>query len=395
MDWLLVEASDRLGGRLKTDFQDGFTLDHGFHVLQAKYPQLKGLINPKDLKCRPFASGAKVYHNARWHTIADAFRHPRHALGTLFSGLGKNGDILKLAWWSSALSRTKQERIWEGHEVTSLQFLKQKGFSEEFIDSFFRPFLGGVMLDPTLATSARQMNFAMKMFVEAAPVLPVGGIASIVPGLARGLPPERIRLSTEVTGREGGILTLKDGSTLKGFHIVIATEGPAAHRLLGVAQKAGQKSTTFPFLTGRGTTVIYFEAPAGTVLPGPWLLLNGEKGGPILHGCFPSQVQPSYAPAGRHLFAATLIGSAEPDLEAVRTQMADWFGEAARTWSHLRTIRIPHALPLRETLRPCFLTERLAEDLFICGDHRAYPSLNAALASGKRAAEAIIPETVF
>ncbi|MCG8685629.1 MAG: NAD(P)/FAD-dependent oxidoreductase, partial [Desulfobacterales bacterium] len=32
--FLIIEASDRIGGRIKSDVIDGFILDHGFQVLQ-------------------------------------------------------------------------------------------------------------------------------------------------------------------------------------------------------------------------------------------------------------------------------------------------------------------------------------------------------------------------
>lgn len=391
MKWLLLERSDRLGGRLRTDLQDGYTLDHGFHVIQPKYPELKGVVDVKMLKSRPFARGAKIFHDARWHTIAHPFKHPAHALGTLFSSLATFGDMRRLGWWTFRTRFQNSDSIWEGNEIKSIDRLREQGFSETFIQSFFRPFFGGVSLDPDLQISARQMEFAFRSFLEAAPVLPQGGIASLVPYLSAELPPERIRLSTEVVARDGQILHLADGSTLRGFQIVIATENTSAQQLIG----AKKNSTAIPFVSERATSVFYFEAPNPPPVAGPWLLLNGEPGGPVLHGCFPSQVQPSYAPKGKQLFSATAVGPVTPDLEAVRTQMADWFGEEARAWPHLRTIHVPRALPRRESLRPAFLPERLSDELFVCGDHRAYPSLNAAIASGRRAADVVIPETVF
>jgi monoamine oxidase len=40
--FILLEADQRIGGRLKTDQRDGFILNHGFQVLQTAYPVASG-----------------------------------------------------------------------------------------------------------------------------------------------------------------------------------------------------------------------------------------------------------------------------------------------------------------------------------------------------------------
>jgi phytoene dehydrogenase-like protein len=41
----LLEATDRAGGRVKTDVYNGFLLDRGFQVLLTDYPEAKALLN--------------------------------------------------------------------------------------------------------------------------------------------------------------------------------------------------------------------------------------------------------------------------------------------------------------------------------------------------------------
>jgi phytoene dehydrogenase-like protein len=48
----IIEASDRAGGRIKTDSVDGFRLDRGFQVLLTSYPEAQMLLDYKALQLK-------------------------------------------------------------------------------------------------------------------------------------------------------------------------------------------------------------------------------------------------------------------------------------------------------------------------------------------------------
>jgi hypothetical protein len=106
-----------------------------------------------------------------------------------------------------------------------------------------------------------------------------------------------------------------------------------------------------------------------------------------------SEVAPSYAPAGRTLIAAAIPGPAALDpsiTDAVRNQLARWFGSTTSDWEHLRTDVIAHGQPRQgPPLNPKQPVE-LGEGLFVCGDHRDTASLQGALFSGGRTARATL-----
>ena len=80
-----------------------------------------------------------------------------------------------------------------------------------------------------------------------------------------------------------------------------------------------------------------------------------------------------------------------PDLEAaVLGQLADWFGSGVVAWRHLKTYHIPHAQPAQPpgTLDPPSAPSASAP-AWVCGDHRDNASINGALASGRRTADAV------
>jgi hypothetical protein len=170
-------------------------------------------------------------------------------------------------------------------------------------------------------------------------------------------------------------VSLESGEQLRAGAVVVATAGIVDEPAHG----------------WNGATCVYYDAPQTPVL-GPWLVVNGE-GGPINNLCVPSEAAPSYAPGGRSLVSLTILGAAEPDLDAVGRQLRAWFGTAVTEWRHLRSYRIPRALPSYPVGAFGPQSARLADGLYACGDHREHPSLNGALASGRRAAEAVLADS--
>jgi phytoene dehydrogenase-like protein len=206
-------------------------------------------------------------------------------------------------------------------------------------------------------------------FASAPAALPAHGMGAISAQLAEGLD---VRTGTPAAAVGPRTVSLESGETLRAAAVVVATSGLVDE----------------PEHGWNGVTCTYFDAPAAP-LPGPWLALNGE-GGPINNLCVPSEVAPSYAPPGRSLVSVSTLGAAEADQEAVLRQLRAWFGSAVDGWRHLHSYRIPRALPAYPVGGLPDRPVRLADGLYACGDHREHPSLNGALASGRRAAEAVL-----
>ena len=119
-------------------------------------------------------------------------------------------------------------------------------------------------------------------------------------------------------------------------------------------------------------------------------MLDGSAGGPALNIAVMSNVSPHYAPRGRHLVAAAVPGIVDGDLEhGVRGQLVRMFGASVGSWTHLRTYRIPHGQPDQTPPFSPKKSVHLRENLFVGGDHRDTASIQGALFSGRRCAEAI------
>jgi phytoene dehydrogenase-like protein len=381
---LVLEASDGPGGRVRTDLCRGFLLDRGFQVLLTAYPEAQRWFDYRALHLKAFAPGALVVHGGRFHRVSDPWRAPLRALGTLFSPVGSLAEKRRVA---ALRGRARQGSLSELHERparTTLEHLREAGISGTLLERFFRPFLGGIFLERELVTSSRVFEFVFRMFAEGSAALPARGMGRLATALAERLAPQTVRYGARVERVDETGVTLASGERVAARATVVAVEGPEAARLLGAA----------PPPPGRGVTCLYFAADRAPVRE-PLLVLDGEGTGPVNNLCVPSVVAPGYAPDGMALVSASVLGlpaAGDAELErAVRTQLGRWFGGEVEGWRHLRTYRIAHALPDQrpELLDPVERPARVRPGLFVCGDGRDSGSLQGALASGRRAAEAL------
>ena len=382
----VLEASDGVGGRVRTDVVEGFRLDRGFQVLLTAYPETRRVLDYAALDLRPFLPGALVRRSSHFHELSDPWRRPERAWRSLTAGVGSLADRLRTARFRGRVRRGSLEDLFRRPETSAAERLHAEGFSAGMIDAFFRPFFGGVLLDRSLCASSRMLEFVFRMMAEGDVAVPAAGMRAIPEQMARRLPEGTVRLRARVAAVSPREVRLDSGETIGADAVVVATEGPEAARL-----------ASLPAPGSRPVTCLYFAAERAAVAA-PILVLDGDGTGPVNNLCFPSQVAPSYAPAGAALVSASVIGGAASDaghgaLEAaVRNQMEGWFGAQVRGWRHLRTYRIHHAQPEQRpgTLEPVERPVRLESGLFVCGDHRDTASLHGAMVSGRRAAEAVL-----
>ncbi len=381
----IVEASNAVGGRARTDELNGFLLDRGFQVLLTAYPEAQRVLNYTELALHPFYPGALVYMNNRFHRVADPWRRPLDAVRTLFSPIGSMADKLRVARLRHHVRSGSLDTVFNRLEQTTLAALQAAGFSASMIDHFFRPFFGGVFLERDLQTSSRLFEFVFRMFSEGDIALPAHGMGAIAAQLVAHLPDEVLHLNTPVQTVTHNAVTTASGETLEARRVVIATEGPEAARLVHGLEPVASRSVT----------CMYFAADKPP-LDEAILMLNCHDEGPVNNVCVPSAVASSYAPAGAALISITVLQdwtAHDRELERdVRAQMTRWFGSGVQQWQHLRTYRIPHALPVQVSHQYAVSPRpaRLESGVFICGDYRESASIQGAMVSGRRTAEAIL-----
>jgi len=382
----ILEASDGVGGRVRTDVVDGFRLDRGFQIYLTAYPEGRRVLDLEALALKPFTRGAMVWARGRFHRAVDPRAEPLGAITSLFNPIGTERDKLRLVqlFWDIdrgdlATQLAKDERL-------TLDYLRWNGrLSPLMIDRFFRPFLGGVFLEKNLTTSSRFFRFVFRMFAEGPGAVPERGMQAIPDQIAASLPAGSLRLGTRVARVGHREVILDSGEIIRARAVVVATEGPAAAKLIG---------DEVPDQGSNGTVTLYYAATRPPVTE-PILMLDGEGGGPVNNVVVMSNVSAAYAPPGQALIAAAVVGipeddSAELDRRA-RVQLGKWFGAQVTNWRLLREYRIPHALPDQTAgkLDPWQRPVRLRPGLYVCGDHRDNASIDGAMTSGFRAAQAV------
>lgn len=382
---LVLESSGRVGGRIKTDDYEGFQLDYGFQVFLPAYPEARQLLDYDELALHSFYSGALIrLSDGNFHKVADPWRHPVDGLQSIYNRVGTLKDKLKVAKLRQRLLDQPGKEYLRHPEITTAAYLQAEGFSKGIIDSFFRPFFAGIFLEPDLQTSSRFFEFVFRMFSLEGAALPARGMRAIPEQLAAGLPADTVRVQVPVAVVESGRVRLAGGDTIQAKAIILATDAGDLNELL-----PRQVPTTF-----NAVQCVYFSTPTPPVTE-PILVLNGVSDSLINNFCVPSQVCRSYAPAGQSLLSVSVLGDRENDLDladAVKTELKTWFGAQVMEWRHLRTYNIRKALP-RLTVPDNSLTIKapwLTDGLYLCGDYLDTPSINGAMASGRRAAEAVL-----
>jgi phytoene dehydrogenase-like protein len=379
----VLEAADAVGGRVRTHREDGFLIDRGFQVYLTAYPEGRAVFDHDALGLRAFAPGAWVWAAGAFQRIGDPFRQPTQALPTLAADVGTVADKLRVLRLRQSVLAGTADDLWNRPERTTETALRDRyGFSRRMVDRFFRPFLGGVLLDRGLGSSSRAFEVYFRRFSEGEAALPAGGMQALPEQLAAGLPDGTVRLGARVEGVAPCEVRVAGGDAARAKAVVVATDALSAGDLLDLAPPRS-----------KGTVQIAWAADAPPV-DAPVLLLDGEGGRPLNNVQVVSNVQPAYAPAGQALVTGSVLGTPEADdvsLDvAARAQLHRWFGPQVAGWRTLRIDRVPHALPDLPSLEPPERPARLRDGLYVTGDWRRNGSINGALAAGRHAAEAVL-----
>ncbi len=382
LDWVMVEASERIGGRVATDVVDGFAIDRGFQVLLTSYPELAPHLDALELG--RFAPGAWVRLErqgrsevaARFHHALDPWRHPLAALRLDWRHVFPVGDALRLARLRASLRHDDAA----SHGQSTADYLAARGFSPGTMRRFLVPFFGGVLLDRELSAPADFMRRLFGFFARGDAAIPARGMAALPEVLARPLDPTRIRLGCPVIALAGRTATLGDGTMITADAVIIATDADTAAALTSVPELEPPR--------WHATTTCYFttDDPLPHPLDQRLLVLDGDGAGPIHHLAPLSTVAPGLAPDQRALICASHDGVADAGLApAMSAELARWF---PATRFHLVAVTpVARGLPAWGTMAPQGTFREVAPRVCVAGDGVADRSIEGALVSGRSAAE--------
>jgi hypothetical protein len=381
---LALEASDAVGGRVRTDEIDGYLLDRGFQVFLTAYPEAKRLLDYNALKLRKFAPGALVLNREGITRLGDPIRQPGSLVSTLLSPAATLLDKMRMLRLKVKLSRKSVEEIFAAPETTTTQYLKEEGFSGTIMTQFFRPFMTGIFLEDQLTTSSRMFEFVFKMFSEGDAAIPAQGMGMIPKQLAECLAPNEILFHQKVSAVDKGLVTTERGTTYNADYVLIATD-PLRSPLGSSGAVAKHHSVSNMYFTAKQRP---FDMPL--------IALNTLPGKLVNNIAVMDRISSAYSKNGNALISLSLIGNRsnanQKQLqEDVISELKFWYPDAVN-WQHLKTYHIEYALPNDDqvTNQPDNAVVRLNDWCYTCGDHLMNGSINAAMKSGRLAAEAII-----
>jgi phytoene dehydrogenase-like protein len=400
-DVTVVERRDEVGGRVRSRERDGFTLDRGFQVLLPAYPAARRELDLGALSLRAFRPGAVIARGDRRSTLADPLRDPRTAVESLFNREVTTADKLRTLRLRRALRSLDEADVFAGPDASIRDYLRDRGFSERFVERFVAPFYGGITLDRSLSTSKRVFEYTFRMLSEGPAALPAGGMGAIprqlrdraVDAGATVATGERVEAVTG--GRDGGVAVGTTARTLDADATVVATDPPTARDLTGVE--------AIP-TDGVGCVTQYYALPDHARLnTGRKLVLNAGDAAP--NAVVPlSEVAPEYAPDGAELLCATFLrhGDVDPfDLdddalaERTRTALASWYPE--RHFGGLEPLATDRTR-FAQFAQPPGVHDGLpgprepGGSVYLAGDYTRWSSIQGALQSGYEAAAAVLSD---
>jgi hypothetical protein len=382
---------------MATEEIDGFRLDRIGHLLSTAYPELLRTPGPGGVALRKFSPGVLVHSEGRRHRTGASVgsRAARSARGTrsaltaaraLASAprppLGGALDQARLAAALGRLAALPTPRLLVRPELTALEALSARGLPARTIGGFVRPLLAALLCDPDLGTSSRCADLALRSFARGRLCVPAGGANALPESLARSLPAGTVQTEVCVTDASISWVTTKEHGEIACRSLLVATGARAAAELL-----PGLRVPAF-----HPVTVLHHTAPEAPLTDAS-LLLDADNGGPVAHTAVMSTVDPSRSPDGRVLISSTVLGTPPPAAEldrAVRGHLARLYGTSTADWELLAVRHTPEAVTAMPPPHDLRRSVRLLSGLYVCGDHRDSNTVQGALSSGRRAAQAIL-----
>ncbi|MFN8158164.1 MAG: NAD(P)/FAD-dependent oxidoreductase [Candidatus Nanopelagicales bacterium] len=370
----VLEASDGVGGRVRSERIDGVTVDRGFQLLNPAYPEAQRVLDLEALQLQAFEPGVLLATPDRRTLVVDPRRRPSALLATALHAPGSRAEQLRFAAYAARVLRSDPRALRDAVDSSVGEaWAPFGGLTRDAL----APFLTGVLFDDSMGTSRRFVDLLLRSFVLGTPSVPAAGMQALPDQLARGLEVELGRAVRSVTGTS---VTTDDG-TVTARAVVVATDPTTAGELLPGLDVPVMRS---------GTTWWHLADVAGTELTGGRgvLVLDPQRRGPVVNSVVVSNAAPSYAAGSRALVATTALGT-NVDEDDVRAHLPLMHGVDTRRWDTVAVHRIAATVPAVEPGTSLRRPVRHG-DVFVAGDHRDTASIQGALVSGRRTSAAVL-----
>lgn len=346
----VFESSDRVGGRVATDLIDGYRLDRGFQLINARYPELLRLNILPELDFTYASRTIDISLGEDLVSLGDPRTSPLSAFNPATGSIFTKLKFISYLASTSVSGRSVEDEL--------LRF-------DTLYHSVLKPFLSGVFLTSPANVDAVTGKEIVRSFISGKPGLPALGAGELAHALARRV--ERIHLNSRIDSL----------NQVKADAVIVATDLTTAAQLLDIPN--------VPKLAA--STTWYHEVPL-EMTQSNRLLIDGQARGPVINSIAISNMVPTYAPLGKTLLSSTTIEFASES--EVRRHLATLWGTSTSDWSLIAKYEIPKSLPIFGVGAQGVQSAKIAENLYVAGDYRTAPSQNGALLAGRLAAQELL-----
>ncbi len=396
LEVVVLERDLRVGGRVGTDVVGGFRCDRGFQLLNPAYPEARRVLDLKSLALQPFPVAVAVQTEDGHRLLGDPRRTPLRLLPRTvrdsLRALGGPVEKLAFARWALGCARRDAAELLSAPDQPWGQALTELGVDGTLRRAVLEPFLSGTLAEADGSTSRRFVELLIRSFVRGRPSVPWQGMQAIGDQLAAALPDGVLRLGVTVEDRAG--LTLRTAAgPVTARAVVVAADPATAARLTGVPAAMTRPLTTFWHAVPDGSRDPAVLGPFGGT---GMIHLDGQRRSALANTVVMTATARSYSPDDRALVATTILGRPRADVSdpasepGLRRELSRVYGATTTTWQLVHVHELPNAL----TAMPPPLDVRqpvaLGDGLFVAGDHRDSASIQGALVSGRRAADAVL-----
>lgn len=344
----LYEASDDLGGRVRSDFEDGYIFDRGFQFVNAGYPELKRLEVIGEIDFCKSSRTVDVVTPFGVSSIGDPRLHPWLALRSPLGSIREKISVLTFLGH-------------KGQESISVEEALRNAGSGDFYENLLKPFLRGVFLTELTNVDSSYAREILKSFIIGDSGLPRAGIGALTQAL--GARVENVHLDSPIDSL----------AQFEGKKIIVATDSDRTDRLLNTESKIRYASS-----------YNWYHAVPAEMVTSDRLRVTSTSS-PLINTIAISNVVSEYAPSGKTLISSTAISSMSD--EQAKIEIAKFWEIAPSELAHLKRYEIKAALPMFEPGKASSLsTSLISEKIARAGDYLTSGSQNGALLSGRLAA---------
>ena len=375
-DYILIEKSNRLGGRVGSIYENGNIYDIGFQVFNTAYQNTIRLFNENEIKLRKFKPGAVIHDGSSFKLISDPLRDPKQLFVSLFSSLSSFKDKLRVLSLIFDLSNYDIQKD-KSEDMTTIDFLKKRKFSEKFIELFFNPFFAGIFLEKDLITSSKFFKYVFSNFSKGLACIPQNGMQTIPDLIAKNINSDRVLFNRSLEKIEDGkALIFNNGLSLQASNIVLTG---------GSHEKIGLNPVKYNSVEN-----LYFVSDID-IKNGKYIHLF-PKDNIINNIAVLNKISKHYCKS-KNLLSISIIGHNSKDkldIALIKKRLSNYFGGNESNYDYVKNFSIKNATIMQRNNFFQSNSQPTPKGFIIAGDHSFYGSIEGAVLSGLKASEEVL-----